>query len=78
VAVVRLATIFLVACSFEPGVAPPPGVDADASGDADSGALCTTWPSRHFDACAIPMPTEDVHLIVADGPYVYDTTTGGG
>ncbi len=36
---------------------------------------CTTFPARHFDACAIPPPTGPLALTTA-GTYTYDTTTG--
>lgn len=46
-----------------------PMIDADLSID------CTTFPARHFDACAIPPPSGDLRLTTA-GIYTYDTTTG--
>ncbi len=43
----------------------------------DTGSMfdCTTFPSRHFDACTIPAPLGDLRLTTA-GTYTYDTTTG--
>jgi hypothetical protein len=43
--------------------------------DADLSIDCTTFPARHFDACAIPQPSGDLRLTIA-GSYTYDTTTG--
>ncbi|MBL0213990.1 MAG: hypothetical protein IPQ07_08905 [Myxococcales bacterium] len=36
---------------------------------------CTTFPSRHFDACMIPAPTGALELTTA-GTYTFDTTAG--
>lgn len=45
-------------------------MDIDGLPDA---ALCTTWIPRHFDACAIPPPSQPLDLT---GDWTFDTDTG--
>ncbi|MBA3461452.1 MAG: hypothetical protein H0T46_15925, partial [Deltaproteobacteria bacterium] len=51
-------------------------LDAPNGGtDSTQGIDCTTFPARHFDACAIPQPTGDLDLSI---PGVYTLDTGAG
>lgn len=38
--------------------------------------LCQQWHPKHFDPCAIPMPTGDLDLTAALSSYNFDTDTG--
>ncbi|HEY1555737.1 MAG TPA: hypothetical protein VGF94_12955 [Kofleriaceae bacterium] len=71
----------LAACSFRHGGA----VSGDGGGGggpdasnihpdgADAPAECATWHPHHFDACAIPAPSDGIDL---DGAWTFSTDTG--
>src|SRR5262245_60501915 len=48
------------------------------AGDANNGGPdapeCTLFQAKHFDACALPMPLGDLHLIA--NSYSWDTDSG--
>lgn len=74
---------FVVGCSFRPGSVRDTGGGDDADADGSDVPLmgCAAWQAHHFDACMIPDASDsadDVSLESANGPYRYDTTTGGG
>jgi hypothetical protein len=60
-----LVVLGLTACSFHPGSAGSPSIDAPDD--------CGTWQPHHFDACAIPAPDGPLDV---SGAATFDTDSG--
>src|SRR5262249_52844845 len=60
----------LTACSFRAGT-------ASIAAGSDARSACAAWITRHFDACKIPGPSGDIHLVVGGSPYTVTTSSGG-